>query len=108
MPVTIFGHVAVVIKWCNIINMKMTESDYIRHIGDVISSYKNGDFVHAKEIYTTFLNKDIRFEPILGISLNLEYLLDENYTLMSKENLLEEIIEEYLKIKQRLLTGDTA
>lgn len=108
MSVTIFGHVVMEIKWCNIINMKMTELDYIRHIGDVILSYKNGDFVHAREIYTTFLNKGTRFEPILGISLNLEYLLDENYTLMSKENLLKEIIEEYLKIKQRLLTGGAA
>lgn len=86
----------------------MTESDYIKHIGDVISLYKNGDFVRAKEIYTTFLNKDTGFESVFGISLNLEYLLDDDYTLMSKENLLKEIIEEYLKIKQRLLTGSTA
>lgn len=77
--------------------MEITEKEYFKHhIGNIISFYNNEKKEDAQKIYKDFFEgKDINFPAIFSLVLNIEYILDDNYTLMSKDNLLNEVIEEY-------------
>ena len=87
--------------------MEISEKEYLNYIDDIISLYRNEKKEAAQKIYKDFFEgKDIKFPAIFSIALNIEYILDDNYTLMSKDNLLEDVIEEYLKRKQQLLSED--
>lgn len=87
--------------------MEITELEYLNYIGEIISLYKDEEKEEAQKIYKDlFEGKDIEFPAIFSLMLNIEYILDDSYTLMSKDNLLDEVIEEYLKRKQQLMSGD--
>ncbi|MEI6479193.1 MAG: hypothetical protein WCO18_02765, partial [bacterium] len=73
----------------------------------IISLYKNEKKEEAQKIYKDYFEgKDINFPVIFSLVLNIEFILDDNYTLMSKDNLLNEVTEEYLKRKQQLMSED--
>ena len=80
------------------------EIEYLDQIGNIIALYKDENKMEAQKIYKDFFEgKDIEFPDIFSLILNIDYILDDNYTLMSKDNLMEEVIEEFLKIKQLLV-----
>lgn len=88
--------------------MKTTEEEYLKHIKEIIFLYKHENKKGAQKVYKDFFEgEDIKFPAIFSLILNIEYILDDNYTLMSKDNLLEEVTEEYLKIKQQLLSEES-
>ena len=87
--------------------MEITEKEYLEHIGNIISLYKNEKKEEAQKIYKDFFEgKNINFPAIFSLVLNIEFILDDDYTLMSKDNLLDEVTEEYLKRKQQLMSED--